>query len=220
MNDCREVRQSLGIYVLGAIHAEERTQVNEHLIACPACRDELAELAGLPALLRRVSPDEIDAPDSAPPGLLDQILARVSRNRRRQRRLRACLAAAAVAAVIAALLGGGRLWLNPGGDEFPLAAKPSISANDPRTHVRGSIGLADRDWGTAVTVQLSGISPHTSCRLIAVDRSGHHEVAANWRADYEGRATVTGATAIARGNLARLEVITSTGQALLSISVR
>ncbi|MEV4252687.1 zf-HC2 domain-containing protein, partial [Spirillospora sp. NPDC049652] len=61
MTDCGEVRTALGVYVLGAIDPPERARVDGHLTSCPACRDELAALAGLPALLGRVDPGQIGA---------------------------------------------------------------------------------------------------------------------------------------------------------------
>ena len=57
--DCTDARPSLGVYVLGAIDPAERSLVDAHLVTCRDCRDELAGLAGLPALLARVNPDEI-----------------------------------------------------------------------------------------------------------------------------------------------------------------
>ena len=57
---CREIRHSLGVYVLGAIEPGERAQVDEHLATCADCREELASLAGLPALLRRVPTAEAE----------------------------------------------------------------------------------------------------------------------------------------------------------------
>ena len=56
---CTDARTSLGVYVLGAIDPAERALVDAHLLTCRDCRDELAGLAGLPALLARVNPDEI-----------------------------------------------------------------------------------------------------------------------------------------------------------------
>ena len=57
--DCTDARPSLGVYVLGAIDPAERALVDAHLLTCQDCRDELAGLAGLPALLARVNPDEV-----------------------------------------------------------------------------------------------------------------------------------------------------------------
>src|SRR5215468_6671040 len=56
--ECADARVALGVYVLGAIDTVERTQVDAHLAGCHDCRDELAGLAGLPALLSRVDAAE------------------------------------------------------------------------------------------------------------------------------------------------------------------
>jgi hypothetical protein len=56
--DCDQARISLGVYVLGAIDPAERAMVDAHLANCEACRAELDELAGLPALLAMVSTEE------------------------------------------------------------------------------------------------------------------------------------------------------------------
>jgi hypothetical protein len=58
--ECADTRQALGIYVLGAIDPAERALVDAHVAGCRECREELAGLAGLPALLSRVDADEID----------------------------------------------------------------------------------------------------------------------------------------------------------------
>jgi anti-sigma factor RsiW len=57
---CGEIRLELGVYVLGAIGAADRSAVDAHLACCAHCRDELAELAGLPGLLSRVTADDAD----------------------------------------------------------------------------------------------------------------------------------------------------------------
>ena len=56
--ECPEARIALGVYVLGAIDPADRAVVDAHLTTCRDCRDELAGLAGLPALLSRVSAEE------------------------------------------------------------------------------------------------------------------------------------------------------------------
>lgn len=66
--DCGEARISLGVYVLGSIDPAERAMVDAHLATCRDCRDELAGLAGLPALLARVGTEEaIALAEDAPP---------------------------------------------------------------------------------------------------------------------------------------------------------
>jgi anti-sigma factor RsiW len=41
MAGCREIRQALGVYVLGAIDPAERAQVEEHLATAPSAAREL-----------------------------------------------------------------------------------------------------------------------------------------------------------------------------------
>jgi anti-sigma factor RsiW len=55
---CTEIRLELGVYVLGVIGSADRIAVDAHLACCADCRDELAELAGLPGLLSRATLDE------------------------------------------------------------------------------------------------------------------------------------------------------------------
>src|ERR1700722_19240444 len=99
--DCRDIRHALGVYVLGAIDPAERSMVDAHLSTCPECREELAGLAGLPALLRRVpggearqladdDQDELsDAglPEAEVPSaeMLDSLLARTTQARQARR---------------------------------------------------------------------------------------------------------------------------------------
>ena len=50
-DDCREWRELLGSYVLGALSPDERSAVAAHLEGCAACRAEQAELAPMRDLL-------------------------------------------------------------------------------------------------------------------------------------------------------------------------
>lgn len=77
---CGEIRLELGVYVLGAIEAAGRSAVDAHLACCPGCRNELAELAGLPGLLSRVTADEAD--NLVPYRGLRWLLGRAARLRR------------------------------------------------------------------------------------------------------------------------------------------
>src|ERR1700691_3312218 len=115
--DCRDIRHALGVYVLGAIDPAERSVVDAHLSTCPECREELAGLAGLPALLRRIpvgeaqqlADDDVDEMTGAGlPGaelpsekFLTSLLARTTRVRQ-ARRWRGLAAAAAVVLVAGA----------------------------------------------------------------------------------------------------------------------
>jgi anti-sigma factor RsiW len=65
---CAETRLELGVYVLGSIEAADRRVIDAHLARCAECRDELAELAGLPLLLSRVSADDASGLMTGIPG--------------------------------------------------------------------------------------------------------------------------------------------------------
>src|SRR5262249_12853653 len=161
---CREIRHALGVYVLGAIDPGERTQVDEHLATCADCREELASLAGLPALLRRVPTAEAErlaaadqngsATEGAPPdGLLPALLAPTGQTRR-VRRWRE-LAAAAAVAVLA--LGAGAAGASLVGSSQPPSAAPhaqarhawhTVSATDAHTGATLTVKYAPVHWGT------------------------------------------------------------------------
>ncbi|WP_026075456.1 zf-HC2 domain-containing protein, partial [Cellulomonas massiliensis] len=50
-------------YVLGALDPDERRAFEQHLQGCPACTAAVAELAGLPGMLRAVAPEDARALD-------------------------------------------------------------------------------------------------------------------------------------------------------------
>jgi predicted lipoprotein with Yx(FWY)xxD motif len=105
---CAGIHAQLGVYVTGSITSADRAAVVRHLAACADCRDELADLASLPALLRRPSAQEAARSPEPPqdaaeagPALLSGLLGRVTRRRRTRRLLLAAVAGAL--AVVAAL---------------------------------------------------------------------------------------------------------------------
>ncbi|MEU7380660.1 MULTISPECIES: zf-HC2 domain-containing protein [unclassified Streptomyces] len=61
------LRLALGGYVLGALSPAESEQVRAHLATCDACRQEHAELAGLPALLATVTEADVGLEASGAP---------------------------------------------------------------------------------------------------------------------------------------------------------
>lgn len=172
--DCREVRILLGVYVLGAIDRNERPFVDEHLAWCRDCRDELAGLAPLPAMLGRITLEEaerIAAADGAGPvepsaAMLDSLLRRVSRRRTRLWRGAVTVAAAAViaagagTAITVALAGSGHVR----GEQ--------VAGANQSTHVSALVDYAPVTWGTAMQVQVRGIKPGTACKFWVVDASG------------------------------------------------
>jgi anti-sigma factor RsiW len=216
------VRTSLGVYVLGAIEPAERSRVEAHLSICPACRDELAGLAGLPALLGRVDEAQIAQVSGPPEGTLESLLAAAAAERRpRVRHWAPRLLAAAVilcVGIAGGLAAGGGA---PGRVPVPAPATPTaaeqVTATDPQTHVSAQIGIDGKAWGTAVAVRLKGAPPGTRCHLLAVDKDGQRDIAAAWKVVYSGSADFQGSTMITRDRLRSFEVTTVEGRRLLTV---
>jgi Putative zinc-finger len=201
---CADVRLVLGVYVLGAAEPAERTLVRMHLAWCRDCREELAGLAGLPGLLRRVPATEADVllaceagpggradppADSALPGLLGRAA--------RTRRIRRWLALVATAAAV--LLAAGSGIAAGGGFDAdrvqrptgPLVAakapvssrvawKTAVARND-LTGATATVRYAPAAFGTQLEVQVSGIAPGTTCELRVNGPGGHRgEIAGAW----------------------------------------
>jgi anti-sigma factor RsiW len=227
--ECRDIRHALGVYVLGAIDPAERALVDTHLSMCPECREELAGLAGLPALLRRVpvgeaqqlADDDLDElPGSEMPSdeMLRSLLARTTQTRQ-TRRWRGVAAAAAVvvvagaagAAAVGALNHGG----GPGG---PVVAHfTSVSATNPVTHVAATVRYAPRTWGTVLDTRVRNVPAGARCQLVVTDSSGHSIVVGGWTTTYdESTVWYPGSSPVAQDSVRSFE-ITSQGKVLVKV---
>jgi hypothetical protein len=182
--DCAHCRSELGVYVLGAIGPAERAWVDEHLADCLRCREELAALAGLPGLLRRVPPDLAlraltDAPADAPSGPgVDRLISRVTVIRRR-RRLTA--AAAALVIGIAAAAGLHALQGRPAGTTAAVIQWTDTDTGaSATTGARATVRYATERWGTELEVRVAGVPAGTRCQLRVVGAQGRAVTAGGW----------------------------------------
>ena len=188
LSSCREIRQALGVYVLGAIEPAERAQVEAHLATCPGCREELASLAGLPAMLRKVpvvEAERLASPDAEPDlsvvpseDMLKSLVARTT-NVRRIHRWRGVLAAAA--AVIVALGGGAAIAtaLQP--------SQPSVSLQHWKTALGGgatgvhlTVEYRPVESGTMIKANVTGAPPGVTCNFQVVDGRGKVTQLGSW----------------------------------------
>lgn len=103
MTGCDVFRPELGALVLGGLDPDDAVAVEAHLAACPDCRAEHADIAGVPALLDLAR----TAPPQVPARVRDRVVAEASRRRGRTR----WFAVAAGIAVVATLSGGLAGWL-------------------------------------------------------------------------------------------------------------
>lgn len=206
--ECADARLSLGVYVLGAIDTVERTQVDAHLAGCQSCRDELAGLAGLPALLSRVDEAEamalaaddgppsgeesadhgLQAGDPPPRELLATVISLTSS--RRRRRVRDAILAAAAAVVIAAgVVGGLRLGSSappqPAAAGFSVgpAAGPWQTLNGHAQDMTATVKYRPMGWGTELAAKVTGIPVGTPCQMWVIGNGGTRTLAASWVVD-------------------------------------
>src|SRR6202453_2705496 len=170
---CAETRISLGVYVLGAIDPSERGLVDAHLATCRDCRDELAGLARLPALLARLPPEELDRieaeagpADEDPSRQLVGTVLDLAAARRRRNRWRYAAAAAAVVALAGGVFGG----LAASGTTTRTVAVPlsagtghweTVQATSDVTSATASIAYAEELWGDAFEVLVDHIKVGT-----------------------------------------------------------
>jgi len=209
--DCADARLSLGVYVLGAIDPAERALVDSHLVTCRECRDELAGLAGLPALLARVNPDEISricaddtvragaytGTDDQPPGELIGTVLDLAQARRRRTRWRFAAAAAAVVAIAGGLFGGLSSIGTTRTITVPVGAGAgrweTVQASSSATGATAAIAYSQQLWGNAFQVLVDGIPRGTTCQLWVIHPDGTRtEVAAWTTAKDEGKVWYAG----------------------------
>ena len=217
MAGCRQIRQALGVYVLGAIDPAERAQVDEHLATCPECREELASLAGLPAMLRKVpvvEAERLAAAEEDPeltgmpsPEMLTSLLGRTA-NVRKIRRWRGLAAAAAVALV--AVAGGAAVTnaLEPGGSQ------PTTPSNVTAWQQTSGIGPAGahltvryrhQTWGTEMEVNVTGLRPGSVCEFQVTNKAGGKSVVGSWVL-WHGNAWYPASTSLGEGELSAFQV--------------
>lgn len=183
-----------------------------------------------------VRPTELIAVAQPSAELLPKVLDGVAAERTRRRR-RSMLALAAALVLIVA---GPVVGVAIGRHTAPAAAKPTDSvaaellmigekhtAADLATGVSALVGLEQRDWGTHIAIQLSGLHGPLKCDLVAVAKDGSRQVVTNWLVPDHGYGVpghtdpldMHGGTAIAKADLDHVEVRTDTNQLLVSVPV-
>jgi Putative zinc-finger len=233
MAGCREIRHTLGVYVLGAIDPAERALVEEHLATCLDCREELAALAGLPALLRRIPVEEAERLAMADSGAADdlpsdELLGRLLDRGAAVKRARRWRGIAVAAAVAALAMGGGAAVSNalqPASQLAPaqVAQQPlrhawqTVSATNPKTGAVLTVKYATMAWGTMINVQVKGLRTGITCQFQVTDSAGRHWVVGGWRLTHRhGYPWYPASTAIGEKNLRSFE-LTSGGTVLAQV---
>jgi len=227
--DCSETRISLGVYVLGAIDPAERAMVDAHLVTCRDCRDELAGLASLPALLARVSPEELDRieaeggrpADVEPPRELIGTVVNLAAARSRRTRWRYMAAAAAVVALVAGVFGGlaaqrppapSSIAFNPGNGSWSEA-----EASSTTTGAKATVYYASEDWGIVFAAKVNGIPLGTTCTMWVTYTDGARTSVMAWMTgEDEGKVYYWGSLPSTNQTPASFDITTG-GQTLVTV---
>ena len=221
-------------YVLGSLSPADRREFESHMATCPQCRDAVAELSGMPALLSQLDRAEVAAINesgatspllSAPemsPQVLTSLLAAV-RFRRRRARMTTWAASAAAAVV----LGIGVLVGVQG--HGVTAPQQSVASAQPMSQVGTSllastVSLTSQHWGTFINLQCVCLAPpdahHDTLAMVVVGRDGSKTRLATWVAEPGHTATPAGSISTPVDQIAAVQVVAAeSGQVLLQRSL-
>ena len=182
---CRNFREMLGVYVVGAIEPNERSLLDAHLNQCYGCREELAGIAVLPAMLHRIpvaeaeqiaqtDPLGTDQEDPAP-HVLSGLLTEV-RGRRRTKRVRTVLAAAA--AIMLAVSGSAAVTTALDQSARQGAFEVVTARHDGMS---GEVKYGKSvQWGTEILTRVRGIPKWTPCEFYVTTANGRTQLVGGW----------------------------------------
>jgi hypothetical protein len=113
---------------------------------------------------------------------------------------------------------------DPSGDGVQAGetdSEPVVTASGREGSVAVSVDIWDRDWGSKLTVDVSGVPAGYRCSLIAVGAEGQRETAATWVVPSDGyndtRLTMDGSHGLRSWEVERYEVVTSDGELLVTL---
>jgi anti-sigma factor RsiW len=223
-------------YVLGSLSPADRREFEAHLSGCPSCRQAIAELSGMPALLSKLDSDTVasinegDSTTKAPaiaPNLLPSLLWAV-RQRRRRSRLITWSSSAAAAAVLAIGVFVGVAGLT-GHSPTPAPPQASVSSALPMAQVgttalASTVSLSSQHWGTFIDLRCVCLAPvyahHDRLAMVVVNRDGTHTQLATWVAEPGHTATPAGSISTPADQIAAVQVVAAdNGKVLLERSL-
>lgn len=218
-------------YVLGSLSAADRREFEGHLAHCPACREAVAELSGVPALLSLLDRADVASIDQAAPvvatsemspQLLPSLLS-AGRFRRRRTRM-ATWAASAAAAVLLGIgvLVGVQGHSGPDPQQTTTAAAPMVQVGT--NLLTSTVAVTGQHWGTFINMQCVCLAPpdahHDTLAMVVVGRDGSKTQLATWVAVPGHTATPAGSISTPVDQIAAVQVVAAdSGQILLQRSL-
>ncbi|MBO0864501.1 MAG: zf-HC2 domain-containing protein [Mycobacterium sp.] len=214
-------------YVLGSLSPTDRREFEAHMADCPPCREAVAELSGMPALLSQLDRSDVaalneDIPEVSPE-LLPSLLATVRWRRRRSRLVTwSCSAAAAVVLAVGVLIGV------MGHSPTSLPPQASVSAQPMEqvgtTALTSTVSITGQRWGTFIDLTCVCLAPvyahHDRLAMVVVGRDGSHTRLATWMAEPGHTAKPAGSISMPADRIAAVQVVSAdSGQVLLERSL-
>ncbi|ABM07340.1 anti-sigma factor family protein [Paenarthrobacter aurescens] len=218
------VHQLLGAYLLGGLEPGEARTFEDHLAQCAECRNQLEELASLPALLDAVpaadavaltvagSTNALSPLEPIPATLPEKVLVDLSARRRKSRRRWAALVGAVAAACLAIGVLAGPLLNQPPKPD----ASYSVQSGDG---LQLTVGMVKKNWGTELEVEGRSMPLEGTLYLWVKGRDGAEERTCGWTATPSGRIKITGATPVQLAGIAGVELRDEAQKTVASISV-
>lgn len=197
---------AIGAYVLGALDAGERHDLERHLRDCATCRDALHRFANLPGLLNTLTLEEVTSTD---------VPVTVGKPRTSSRRRTLIAAAAVVFVALAGVLVGRELVT----DAVPQEqASVSWSTTDGVGGIDTTARLSSQSWGTGIQLRMKDLEPKQLCKLVVHARNGKSETTGWWTTNYIDTADVPASTSIPLPDIDRIDVVTAAGTVLTSLT--
>jgi anti-sigma factor RsiW len=222
-------------YVLGSLSASDRREFEAHMAGCLACREAVADMSGVPALLSRLDREEVAAIDESgrtagsvqvttemSPEMLPSLLATV-RWRRRRTRVATWVASSAAAAVLGiGVLVGVQGTTSPAGQQVAASSQPMAQVGT--TLLASTVQLNSQHWGTSINLKCVCLAPlnahHDTLAMVVVGRDGSQTRLATWVAEPGHTATPAGSISTPVDQIAAVQVVSAdSGQVLLQRSL-
>jgi len=232
-----QLAHSDAAYVLGSLTPAERLEFERHLPGCAACRRSVAQLAGMPGLLGRVTAETLESAVPAEP-VPDTVLpALVVAVRREQRRKTLLLSLGAAAAIAAVAVGASAIQAARDDARTPVVA-PSTSASPTTASARpmevvhdygvgADVSLTQVEWGTKVGMtcryesrELDYDGSHAyHYRLVVYSRTTEPVEVLDWWAKPGETISDSGTTAVNIGDITRVELQSDEGKTILRLKL-
>jgi hypothetical protein len=200
MTPCREYRESIAAFVLGALPAAEVTPLRAHLATCEECDRYHDEMTALPPLLDLAGGVD-GAMVEAPAGLEDRIARRIaaesSGRRTRGRRLRRPLLAGVGGLALGAAVTLGVVFALGGFNGTARADAVDLAGTPMAPSAWGTANLQAGPHGTTIRFDADGMPPSKPGQHYEVWLTdGRHGISAGtFRVGADGKARCTLATA-------------------------